>query len=173
MLLTMLIRNATNARVYDGGEIKQALTLIEQWIGLETEIERSYKCVLELFENDRRLSKCLIDRNYFLLRQFFQGTGAVFFNNIDFLRGKMFEKLAELEGTDVFFLFLRNVVRAADLVFTREASPIKSKDVRFEVLKMCKLVQEHERFGKTVRREALNELINTLQAEIVTIASTF
>jgi hypothetical protein len=162
MLLAMLIRNSSNARAYDGGDVKQALTLIERWIRDKIELERNYQCVLELFENERRLSKYLVDRNYSLLRSFFQQGESIFFSNIDFLKGKMFEKLAQLQGTDVFFLFMKNLVKAADLVFSYESAPLKSKEVRFEVVKMCKLIQEHERFGREVKQESLDELVGSL-----------
>lgn len=42
----------------------------------------------------------------------------IFFTTIDYIRGKMLEKLAILGGTEVYFLFLGNLLHIADLLFT-------------------------------------------------------
>lgn len=86
----------------------------------------------------------------------------------------MFDKLGELGGFGVFFAFLRNIIKAADLVFTHHSSSIGlSKDIRYEVLKMCKVVQQHDKFGRMVPESCLNELLGELQSEISNISTNF
>lgn len=64
MLAMMLIKNATNAKIYSSDEVKRAVKLMEKWIADDANLERNYVGLLELFENDRRLAKYLIDRNH-------------------------------------------------------------------------------------------------------------
>lgn len=64
MLAMMLIKNATSAKIYSSDEVKRTIRLMEKWIADDTNLERNYVGLLELFENDRRLAKYLIDRNH-------------------------------------------------------------------------------------------------------------
>ena len=120
MLATMLIKNATNVKIYSSDDVKRAIKLMEKWIADDVNLERNYVGLLELFENDRILAKYLIDRNHSQLCKFLdqESISAIFFSTIDYIKGRMFDKLQELQGMNVFFIFMRNVIKAGDLIFT-------------------------------------------------------
>lgn len=79
----------------------------------------------------------------------------------------MFEKLAELDGFKVFIALQKKIIHAADLVLTKNgASANKSKDVRFEIMKVCRLLQEHNVLGGQIDREMLEGLVEFIKKEI-------
>ena len=168
MLAMLLIKNATNAKIYSSEAVKRAIRLMEKWIADDPTLERNYVGLLELFENDRILAKYLIDRNHSRLCKFLdqESISTIFFSSIDFIKGRMFDKLQELQGMDVFFLFMRNVIKAGDLIFTFEERAGRSKDIRFEVLKMCRLIEQHEKYAEVVHQEGFQSLIGKLESEI-------
>lgn len=79
----------------------------------------------------------------------------------------MFEKLAELNGFKFFVALQKKIIHAADLVLTKSgASANKSKDVRFEIMKVCRLLQEHNVFGGQIDREMLEGMVEFIKVEM-------
>jgi hypothetical protein len=49
MLITMLIKDSNLSKVYERKEVDRAICLIEKWSKEDADLERNYRCLLELF----------------------------------------------------------------------------------------------------------------------------
>lgn len=119
MLIRMLIKHTTNAKIYDGEQIVYALKLLSYWIEGSFQLERDYSSIIQLFQNDTSLTKLIVDRNFKSIEQFLlKSNMIVFFSTIDYSRHFMLSKLIELKGIDVIFTYMKNILKAVDFAFS-------------------------------------------------------
>lgn len=71
MLITMLIKDSSLSKVYERKEVERAIYLIGEWSKEDADLERNYRCLWELFENDRKVKKYLIERDSYQIKRFF------------------------------------------------------------------------------------------------------
>jgi hypothetical protein len=106
--------------------------------------------LLELFGSERKLAKMLVNRNYEELERFVVQAPIVM-ANLDFQQVKMFEKLREIKGLAVYFIFVRSLLRAAEIVLSSNGKLEELRGYRYEVLKHIRALLEHERMEEVGR----------------------
>lgn len=119
LLITMLIKHITQKRIYEREEVAEALHFFKNWLEDYDHNDRSFVKVYEMMANERELTKLLIDRNYEEIEYFFLRCKFVFMHHIDFNCGQMFQKLIRLNGIEVYFIYVRALLKAADLTLSR------------------------------------------------------
>ena len=86
---------------------------------------------------------------------------------MNFEYGCMLEKLEELNGIDVFFIYLSSLMRAAKIVEDFDEFRRNQRDLIEEIFRTARCVTEDQRFRTSCEGSAVTNLILEMSGELI------
>jgi hypothetical protein len=139
-LTTMLVRHFLRAQVFPPEQVTRAE---EMGLRLSHDIDALHSRIFELFASTRKLGSLLVTREAGKLQEFVSSNDLVFLDNraICFFIGVL-ERLADYGGIEVYFHFLRDTVKAAEICTMRAGRTEEMRNFKSLLLSTCQRLLE-------------------------------